>query len=114
MNILNYGFNYMGDETNPGIHAEADALDKLKTNENKKKPIAVNMLVIRMSKTNVLQSSKPCANCIEKLKYIPDKKGYYLQDIYYSSSDQIIHTKLHILDIDEKKHYSRYARNFIN
>lgn len=99
----------MGTIFKAGVHAEEDALNKLKPNKNNN-PIHINILVIRISKTNVLQSSKPCANCIEKLKKIPGKKGYKLDNIYYSESpEKIIKTKLSILDADEK-HYSRFYK----
>jgi tRNA(Arg) A34 adenosine deaminase TadA len=109
-NILSYGFNSMGTDDKAGVHAEADALYKLKSNPNKKNPIPINILVIRVTKTNVLQTSKPCALCIEKLKRIPPLKGYRLDNIYYSQEpDKIVQTKMHILD-SEEKHYSRYWR----
>lgn len=100
----------MGTLFKAGVHAEEDALNKLKPNKNNN-PIRINILVIRISKTNVLQTSKPCANCIEKLKKIPGKKGYKLDNIYYSESpEKIIKTTISILD-SEEKHYSRFFKN---
>ena len=41
---------------------------------------------------------------------IPEKKGYKIQNIYYSDSDgNIVKTKLFNL-INEEQHYSRYYR----
>ncbi len=112
-NILSYGYNSMGTDDKAGVHAEADALNKLKSNHNKKNPIPINILVIRVTKMNVLQNSKPCALCIDKLKKIPVKKGYKLNNIFYSETpDKIIQTKLHILE-NEEKHYSRFWRERI-
>jgi len=106
----------MGDESgkNPGIHAEYDALTKLKPLYNRRLEI-INMLIIRVSKKNNLQSSKPCVNCIDTLKSFPQKKGYKIQYIYYSDGEgNIIKSNLDILE-KEEKHYSRfYIRNKIN
>ena len=68
------------------------------------------MLVIRLSKKNNLQSSKPCVNCINTMKILPPKKGYIIQYIYYSDSEgNIIKTTLDNLELEEK-HYSRFYR----
>ena len=65
--ILHFGTNMMGDidGTTPGIHAEHNALSKLKPIKYKKRLEQINILVIRVSKTNKIQSSKPCNNCIK-------------------------------------------------
>jgi hypothetical protein len=31
--------------------------------------------------------SKPCINCVKKLHFLPSKKGYKIQNIYYSDED---------------------------
>ena len=94
----------------PGIHAECDALSKLMPLRNKKKLESINLLVIRLSSKNKIQSSKPCNNCIEAMKIIPEKKGYKIEHIYYSDENgNIIKTKLKSLD-SEDKHYSKYFR----
>ena len=103
----------MGDSEGitPGIHAEHNALLKLKPSQNKKRLESVNLLVVRFSKTNKLQSSKPCSNCIQILYTMPERKGYKIQNIYYSNSDgNIVKTNLSDLKNDEP-HYSRYYRN---
>lgn len=105
----------MGDSegVDPGIHAEHNALLKLKQSKNKKRLELVNLLVVRFSKTNKLQSSKPCNNCIKIMESIPEKKGYKIQNIYYSNSDgNIVKTNLANLK-NEDQHYSRYYRNCI-
>lgn len=111
--ILSYGVNKMGDSEgiNPGIHAEYDAIKKLVPLRKKKKLVSVNLLVIRLSGKNKLQSSKPCGNCIETMKILPEKKGYKIQNIYYSDSNEnIIKTSLSNLD-NEEKHYSKYYKH---
>ena len=103
----------MGDSdgVDPGIHAEHNALLKLKSLENKKRLEPINLLVVRFSKTNKLLSSKPCNNCIKIMETIPEKKGYKIQTIYYSNSDgNIVKTNLANLKNDEQ-HSSMYYRN---
>jgi cytidine deaminase len=110
-NILSYGVNRMGDTEGlkPGIHAEHDALLKLIPNK-KRKLKNINLLVIRVSGKNKLQSSKPCNNCIQMMKKLSIKKRYKIQNVYYSDNNEnIIKTTLYALD-NEEKHYSRYYK----
>ena len=86
--ILSFGINTLGDSirNTRGIHAEHDAITKLLPLRNKRKKLEnINILVIRLSPTNKIQSSKPCYHCIEMLKILPKKRGYRIQDIYYSN-----------------------------
>ncbi len=113
--ILSYGINQMGDTDglNPGIHAEHDAIIKLCPLKKKKRLELINILVIRLSSKNKLQSSKPCGNCLEIMKTLPIKKGYKIQTVYYSDNEgNIIKQSLTNLDNEdnEDKHYSRYYR----
>ena len=84
--ILSFGVNHMGDVygNTPGVHAECDAISKLMTIKQKKHLEHINILVIRISTKNKIQSSKPCSNCIETMIKMPPKKGYKIQNIYYS------------------------------
>jgi cytidine deaminase len=102
----------MGDSDGlePGVHAEHNALLKLKPIKIKKKLETINLLVVRFSKTSKIQSSKPCNNCIKIMSEIPEKKGYKIQNIYYSDSDgNIVKTNLSNL-MNEEQHYSRFYR----
>lgn len=111
--ILSYGVNTINDKfsINNGIHAEHDAIRKLLPLKRKKRLENINILVIRLSPKNKLQSSKPCANCIKMMQVLPEKIGYKIQNVYYSDSNEnIIKTTLMKLDNDEK-HYTRYYRN---
>jgi hypothetical protein len=111
--ILSYGANKMGDSEGviPGIHAEYDAIKKLIPLRRTKKLESVNLLVIRLSGKNKLQSSKPCSNCIDIMKSLPEKKGYKIQNIYYSDCDgNIVKTTLKNLD-NEEKHFSKYYKH---
>ena len=108
--ILSFGVNQMGDidGKKPGIHAEYDALTKLMPIRRKKKLESINLLVVRLSSKNKIQSSKPCFNCIETMKKFPPKIGYKIDNVYYSDSNgDIIKTNLKSLN-EEEKHYSHY------
>lgn len=110
--ILSFGVNQSpnSDYITPGIHAEQDAINKLKPLKYKKNLESINILVIRLSSKNKLQSSKPCANCIESMKNNPTKKGYKIQNVYYSDSEgNIIKTNLVSLD-NEEKHISGFYK----
>ena len=110
--ILSFGVNQMGDSDGkvPGIHAECNALSKLMPLKNKKRLENINLLVIRLSSKNKIQSSKPCINCIEAMKIMPQRKGYKIENIYYSDADgNIVKTNLKTLD-SEEKHLSKYFR----
>lgn len=112
-NILSYGFNFMGDINGlePGIHAEHDAINKLKPLKKKKHLQNINLLVIRLSKKNKLQTSKPCVDCINKIKVLPEKKGYKIKNIYYSDDNEnIVKSNLKTLE-NEELHYSKYYRS---
>jgi cytidine deaminase len=111
-NILSFGFNSMGDTNgdSAGIHAEHDAINKLKPLYKKKRLVPINILVIRVSKSNKLQNSKPCANCIQVMKNLPEKKGYIIKNVYYSNNNgEIVKSSLKNLE-NEEPHYSRYYR----
>ena len=110
--ILSFGVNQIADSDCivPGIHAELDAINKLQPLKYKKILEPISILVIRLSSKNKLQSSKPCANCIDSMKNYPIKKGYKIQNVYYSDSEgNIIKTSLTNLD-NEEKHYSAFYR----
>lgn len=112
-NILSYGVNVYADidGKTPGIHAEHDAINKLPYMKSKKRLESVNLLVVRLSKTNKLQCSKPCHNCIKMLSTYPKIKGYNIRHIYYSNEHGgITRTTLNKL-AHEQPHYSRYYKS---
>jgi hypothetical protein len=111
--ILSYGVNIYGnlEGTTPGTHAEINAVNKLPNLGSNKKNKIISLLIIRISKINHIQNSKPCNNCIKKMKYLPGLKGYKLKYIYYSGEDgNLIKTTLKNLETDVQ-HYSNYYRN---
>jgi ribosomal protein L28 len=112
LNILSFGFNRIGDidGINNGVHAEHDAINKLKPLERNKRLQNINILVIRFSKNNKLQNSKPCANCIKTMKTLPEKKGYKIKNVYYSNDNGVI-IRSNIKSLEsEELHYSRFYR----
>jgi hypothetical protein len=111
--ILSYGFNQMGSELIPGIHAEEDAIRKLSPLKNKRLT-NINILVIRISGKNKLQSSKPCVNCIECMKQMPVRLGYSIKNVYYSNDNgEIVKSNINKLENDEK-HYTRFYRQIMD
>ena len=107
--VLSYGINKLNDKNInlPGIHAETNAILKLKKQNNKKLE-KIDILVIRLTGTNKLQNSKPCHHCIMNMKRLAPQKGYKIINIYYSDENKnIIKTNLTSLEIQEH-HYSRY------
>jgi hypothetical protein len=75
-------------------HAEVDAVNKLKPRDKHKKPVKVDIMVIRITSTGGLCSSAPCHNCEEYMKTQAIKKGYKIHKIYYSTSSGEIETKI--------------------
>ena len=61
------------------IHAEMDAMKKIRNNKKK-----LNLLVVRFSQTGKLCESKPCHHCIQKLKSLK------LDKVFYSREDESI------------------------
>ena len=120
MNILSYGMNKYADVAGvmPSIHAEHDAILRLPSlknknkNKNKRKLVKINLLVIRFLKTYTLANSKPCLNCIQNMVELPQKKGYKIEDIYYSENDRtIVKTNINKLLNESSHHMSSYYRN---
>ena len=66
------------------VHAERDAINKLPKIRKKKK---VNMLVLRFTRSKQLTMSMPCTKCINNMNTLFPKKGYIIQNIYYSDYD---------------------------
>lgn len=80
-----FGFNqYNIDKKFKSIHAEHDAVNKLRFCEKNKK---VDVLIFRISKNgcNVMLGA-PCESCRQHLKYGIKKKGYKLNKVYYTTN----------------------------
>ena len=112
LRIISYGVNSPSNMESkiPGLHAEQDAILKLKTLKCKKMLVPINILVVRFSKMNKILSSRPCSNCINAMGTIPQKKGYKIQNIYYSDDENnIIRTNLNKLN-NEAQYFSKFYR----
>jgi len=72
------------------IHAEMDAINKLRTLDKNNKLCKVNIIVIRVNNSGDLCSSKPCDKCMNYMKTIGVDKGYKINKIYYSTSSGVI------------------------
>jgi|TARA_B100001093_G_C26487632_1_gene867616 cytidine deaminase len=66
------------------LHAEVDAVNKLKKSEKNKR---VNMIVFRVNKQGDICMSKPCINCMKVIKKELKRKNYKCPIIYYTEQD---------------------------
>lgn len=108
--IITTGFNkYCNNKKcSTTIHAEIDALFKLKSSFNKK----IDIIIIRLSKynKNILKNSKPCVNCIFQLK-----KYKFINKIYYSDENgNIVFNYLENLENDHISSANKKCLNKIN
>ena len=74
--------NYSFGKGRGSVHAEDNAIRKLKSNPTKNKKIL--MFVIRVSKTGQFGMSKPCSHCLWKICNLIPKKGYKLTKLFFS------------------------------
>jgi cytidine deaminase len=97
------------------LHAEMDVINKLPYRKNKK-PLHINIIVIRTTKKFILGNSYPCALCIKYLYDMAKKKGYIIDIISYSNSIGEIESMrfIEIIYNDKQKFSSYYRNNNIN
>ncbi|ARF08633.1 hypothetical protein Catovirus_1_683 [Catovirus CTV1] len=90
------------------IHAEIDALYKLKSKKNSKNN-KYELMVVRISKTGKLGESRPCYHCLEKL----ENSGIKIHNVYYSTKNNIIlKEKFNTMKYSDKTIYcSAYRQN---
>lgn len=96
-NIITLGFNrYCNNKKYSNtIHAEIDALFKLKTKIKTREK--VDIIIIRLSNYNneILKNSKPCNHCIIHLKKYHESTKIFINRIYYSNEHgEIVHDTL--------------------
>lgn len=65
-----------------GLHAEIDALRKIKNTSKRTK--RVNIAVFRINKSGDFCNSKPCSNCIKRMEKLQEYKNVKIDKIYYS------------------------------
>ena len=108
-----YGINHVKPKytVNGSVHAENDVMRKLPVNK-KRLVKKINMIVIQINKDGELRNSKPCVDCIARMKKIMIKKNYEIKYVYFSNNNGII-TKMTFdaLEKDEIFHVSKYMRN---
>jgi cytidine deaminase len=114
-NMLSYGINQPSKIRNfPGIHAEHNAILRLLPLRKKKQTRKIHLIVIRVSKTNKLQSSRPCIHCITIMRQIPESRGYKIKTISYSDANgKMVKTTLSQLERKEP-HYTKFYRRHLN
>lgn len=96
-------------------HAEIDAIGKIYMQSKmrtKKRPIHVDLLVVRVSKTGQLGSSRPCYNCLLSMEKTSFLK---IHNVYYSTNDKtIVKEKFTSMLKSEKTHLSvGFRKNFV-
>ncbi len=111
---LVYGYNDFNVRSPTTEHAEAMAMRKLLSSIKAKNPrahLTVNLLVVRTNGGN----SKPCENCIRRMRSY--SQYFTIKKIYYSNSESdsdelyIEKTNLNNLIDDPNKHESSFYRN---
>ena len=115
-NVASFGYNcYRGKlSANNGatIHAEHFAINKLKTRDKNKKLYKISLLVIKISNTGLISMSKPCKHCVENMQMLANKKGYYINNVFFSNNDREIEKwTYHELENDETKHVTEFYKN---
>lgn len=71
------------------IHAEIDAMNKLKYNTSKK-PKKINLFVFRVNNFGEVRNAKCCNNCKTNIYKIAQIKGYNIKHIYYTTNNNNI------------------------
>jgi len=103
-NLLCKGINhYITNRKYPSIHAEIDAISKLRPCKNK--IIRLNLVVIRLNPyTSELRNSKCCIECLYYLNKKLQRRGYKIHKLYFSDQNgKIIKSSLSKL-VKEHKH----------
>jgi hypothetical protein len=98
-NILSFGQNHYPVNTGhykchraSSIHAEHDAIRKLPFS---RKPVKIDLMVLRFTKNKKLCMSRPCSKCIRYMTEDSLRHGYIVKDIWYSTdTGDIIKTNL--------------------
>ena len=115
-NVVSVGYNYYRPSTSTingsTIHAEHSAINKLKTRDKNKKLLKINIVVIKISNTGLIGMSKPCKHCVENMQKLANRKGYYIENVYFSNSDrQIEKWSFNELENDPDKHVTEFYKN---
>ena len=90
------GMNYYNiDLHGTSLHAEVDAVNKLKPN-NKQQKKKINLIVLRTNnKGDRLMMAQSCKPCLNYMKHQLEKKNYKVHNAWYSNEDGLF-TKFNI------------------
>jgi len=115
-NVVSVGYNcYRGTlSANNGatIHAEHFAINKLKPRDKNKKLSRISILVIKISNTGLISMSKPCKHCIDNMQILANRKGYHIENIYFSNSLREIEKWSYAsLEKDPIKHVTEFYKS---
>ena len=86
---VSYGMNYynVDNDIMKTRHAEVDCLQRLKQNP-KRRYKKLNLIVFRTNKKgDALMMAKPCNHCLNYYRKNLNKKGYVLDNIYYTNEN---------------------------
>jgi len=112
-NVIPLSFGQNWSNYNISYHAEHNAIRKLK-NRDTKKLLPINIFVVRTTLTGIIGCSAPCAHCIAVMCTLPLKKGYRINNVYYTDSNKEIKKKKLCELLVEDPYISRYylIRNY--
>lgn len=69
------------------VHAEIDAVRKLRTHEKKKKMKPLVLVSFKFARSGELRNAKPCRHCVMALKIRLKMKNYYVSYVIYSDNN---------------------------
>ena len=98
---------------NNGAHAECVLVNKLHSNNRKKKRSlkSIDLIVIRVNRLGELGESKPCINCVNYMNRILPIKGYRLRNVYYSTKNGIVKENFQNLILNVTHKSKSYRKN---
>ena len=102
---LTYGQNMIR-EIDKSIHAEHDAIMRLKQRYSRKL-LPINILVIKTTLSGIIGMSKPCAHCLTIMTTLPQKLGYRIANIFYTTQSGDIEKKKLSELLSEDMHVSK-------
>jgi cytidine deaminase len=115
-NVISVGYNcYRGklsSQNGATIHAEHFAINKLRSRDKNKKLYKISLLVIKISNTGLISMSKPCKHCVENMQVLANRKGYHIENVYFSNNIREIEKwSYYDLENDPCKHITEFYRN---
>jgi len=102
---ITYGQNMIRD-IDKSIHAEHDAIMRLPQRYSRKL-LPINIFVIKTTMGGVPGMSKPCAHCLTLMTTLPQKLGYRIANIFYTTSSGDIEKKKLSELMSEDMHVSK-------